>query len=280
MISYNKTALNEVFNSLSVLLNANVSLLDENYETAPVANFGNKSVICNSLNKYIQKLCSTSDAGALKKCANSKQPFVYQCHFGFSEIIIPFSINNVTSFFVILGPFKKENSSETIKNNILQICEKNNLDPNDYISHLSDSTTLNDEYIKSIINIVSLLINNAITNKHILIKDNFVENKLNPFLLENISKKIYIGDIAKQFFYSPKQLENAIKEYSGMGPRKYILKFKINVAKEMLVSTTKNLQQIASEVGFDDYNYFIKVFKIYSGETPLHYRKKFNLNTF
>ena len=98
MISYNKKALNDIFEDLSVLLKANLSLFDENFESAPVANFGNKSQICESLNQYMQKLCSASDANALRRSIKEKNAFVYECHLGFNEIIIPFSIIRITIF--------------------------------------------------------------------------------------------------------------------------------------------------------------------------------------
>ena len=47
---------------------------------------------------------------------------------------------------------------------------------------------------------------------------------------------------------------------------------RIAVAKGMLNSTNQSVQQIAEEVGIPDSNYFSKVFKKWTGTTPLGYR--------
>ena len=72
----------------------------------------------------------------------------------------------------------------------------------------------------------------------------------------HLSNEIYLEDLVNEFFYSQKQLESIVKDYSGLTTKKYITKFKIDKAREMLLSTDKSLQTIAQDVGFYDYNYF------------------------
>lgn len=54
----------------------------------------------------------------------------------------------------------------------------------------------------------------------------------------------------------------------------YLEKMRINLAKIMLSDTELLSAEIAARVGYSDPNYFIKVFKKHTKETPTKYREK------
>jgi two-component system response regulator YesN len=58
----------------------------------------------------------------------------------------------------------------------------------------------------------------------------------------------------------------------------YTLSLRINRAKNMLAAGTHTLSQIAERVGFEDYNYFSRVFKKRTGYTPSGYKKMLLFN--
>ena len=49
---------------------------------------------------------------------------------------------------------------------------------------------------------------------------------------------------------------------------------RVKAAEELLIVSDKPVSEIAADVGYSDYNYFIKVFKKATGVTPLKYRKQ------
>lgn len=64
------------------------------------------------------------------------------------------------------------------------------------------------------------------------------------------------------------------KKYTGDTPTKYILKFRLSVARKQLSSTNIPIAQIASNCGFAHQSHFTSHFTQCYGITPLHYRKK------
>ena len=54
----------------------------------------------------------------------------------------------------------------------------------------------------------------------------------------------------------------------------YIRSKRISMAEQMIRSTSMQISEIASNVGFYDYNYFSKVFHRKFGCSPREYRKK------
>lgn len=55
-------------------------------------------------------------------------------------------------------------------------------------------------------------------------------------------------------------------------PMEYIAKRRIQAAKELLMSTDKNVEEIAEETGFGGSSYFCKLFRKYEGITPTQFR--------
>ena len=52
----------------------------------------------------------------------------------------------------------------------------------------------------------------------------------------------------------------------------YLIKVRVGRAKELLMEG-RSVEEVCERVGYDDSNYFIKIFKKYVGVTPSKYRK-------
>jgi YesN/AraC family two-component response regulator len=65
---------------------------------------------------------------------------------------------------------------------------------------------------------------------------------------------------------------NLFKEVTGRSFVAYLNRFRVDKAKEMLVSTNKQISEIGLETGFCNQSYFGVVFRRVTGVTPLEYR--------
>ncbi len=59
-----------------------------------------------------------------------------------------------------------------------------------------------------------------------------------------------------------------------MPPARYIQKYRVDKAKELLVATNDSMEQIAKATGFAGASYFCKVFKSMTGMTPTEFAEK------
>lgn len=94
------------------------------------------------------------------------------------------------------------------------------------------------------------------------------------YINNNYERDISLGDIAHFVFLSPSYFTRAFKEEVGISPINYLLKTRIERAKELLKETQMKVSDIALGVGFANQQRFNEIFKKYTGVTPLHYRKQ------
>lgn len=112
---------------------------------------------------------------------------------------------------------------------------------------------------------------NSIKNKSPKLKE-LIGISIN-YIHNNFERDISLGDIAKFVFLSPSYFTRAFKEETDMSPISYLLKVRIDRAKELLSDTGLKISDIALSVGFSNQQRFNEMFKKYTRLTPLQYRK-------
>lgn len=102
----------------------------------------------------------------------------------------------------------------------------------------------------------------------------------NPVLLhiislirENISNKIELKNIAKNAGLSTSTLYRLFKSELGVSPVEFVMLEKIKLAKRYLTDKDVYIKNVSYEAGFEDSNYFIRLFKHYEGITPKQYQQ-------
>lgn len=74
--------------------------------------------------------------------------------------------------------------------------------------------------------------------------------------------------------YSKTHTERLFKRELGMSPAQFILKAKLEEAKDLLRHTDKPISEISSALCFYDQSHFQHNFKAAYGMTPVEYRQK------
>ncbi len=90
---------------------------------------------------------------------------------------------------------------------------------------------------------------------------------------KNYSDNIKVSDFAEQYYFSGEYLSRLFKLKYGSNIYEYLLKVRMERAKELLKSSELKIQEIALRTGYPDTNYFSKAFRNYTGLTPREYRK-------
>lgn len=93
-------------------------------------------------------------------------------------------------------------------------------------------------------------------------------------IVENLSKKLYVDNLARLVGLSERQFERKFKQVFMLSPQQFILKVRLEAACQALTTTTKSVTQIALAHGFFDQSYFTRQFTRHVGVTPKEYRKR------
>ncbi|MBQ4070986.1 MAG: AraC family transcriptional regulator [Clostridia bacterium] len=148
--------------------------------------------------------------------------------------------------------------------NIISVCEFiHTYDLKNMIRAMSEATLL----------IVALCESCARSLSLMSAKDRgFVESL--SYIIENISKKIRVIDLARVAKMSRTAYFNYFLKETGQTPAVYIMNKRLELACSRLKSTDRSIEDIATDVGFCERAYLIKCFKKRYGMTPTEYRRK------
>lgn len=97
--------------------------------------------------------------------------------------------------------------------------------------------------------------------------------KIKTYIRDHISESLTLTTISRIVNYNEAYISRLFKQINGMGISEYISLERINKAKDLLVTTSDSMQNIAAATGFDTAQYFSLVFKKTTGVSPSEYRR-------
>ena len=97
--------------------------------------------------------------------------------------------------------------------------------------------------------------------------------EVSAFIRQNIDAPLSLGMIAERFHLSPNYLATQFKKATGHTVGQEITQARMEKAKEMLACSTLPMHCIADAVGYQNTEYFFRIFKKQAGVTPGEYRE-------
>ena len=94
------------------------------------------------------------------------------------------------------------------------------------------------------------------------------------YINSHYSAPIQISDLAKAATLSVSQFERRFQQVFQQTPARFLIRFRLTRASQMLINTEATPSHIAQEVGFYDHSHFSREFKIEFGQSPGQYRQE------
>ncbi|MBN2105600.1 AraC family transcriptional regulator [bacterium] len=91
-------------------------------------------------------------------------------------------------------------------------------------------------------------------------------------MMDRIDRQIQIEALAEELGVGYSWFRRMFRHYTGLPPIQYFLQLKLNKAKNLLLSTTLSVKEIAMITGFESQYYFSKFFKKRMGVSPIQLR--------
>jgi AraC-like DNA-binding protein len=92
------------------------------------------------------------------------------------------------------------------------------------------------------------------------------------YLEQNLTKPFDAKHMEQSLHFHFDYLARCLKKYTGMSPLQYVHDLQIRRAKSLLENSELSVFEIGRQVGIDNANYFIRLFRKQTGITPGQYR--------
>ncbi|SKC84299.1 AraC family transcriptional regulator [Maledivibacter halophilus] len=193
-----------------------------------------------------------------------------------------FRIDNKSLGFIAPNCYHRYRSKSGKKSLVINI-PNNMIKKADMDKLKSSSKILIDERISLLIKIISQEIeenpdSESVKYLFFYLYDKIIERKKSKsieYINKYYNQDINITQLANIEHYNVNYYSEWFKKQTGMRPRDYIQKLRIEKAKELLITTNYSITEISNQVGYDHSSSFCRVFKLLETMSPTDYR---NLN--
>ena len=87
-----------------------------------------------------------------------------------------------------------------------------------------------------------------------------------------------VGAIADYLRLSAAYLSSLFKKQTGKNLNRYILEYRLEIARDLLVNTNLRVNEIAEKVGYPNASHFTAIFRSNEGVSPAKFRERVRAN--
>lgn len=108
------------------------------------------------------------------------------------------------------------------------------------------------------------------------IEENYSEygRKAYTYIIKHYNEDISLQSASEWIGISSSYLSKVFKQDFGIGFSEYLNEYRVRQAQSLLQSGLGSLKDIVQQIGFNNYNYFFRVFKSITGMTPTEFEKE------
>ncbi len=127
--------------------------------------------------------------------------------------------------------------------------------------------------IEDLMNYLSYLVDVSLDYMKFTNSQKSVVHKICDYIDQNYHENVTRSNLASTLYLSPDYIARIFKKEMGISLINYLIKKRIEVAKDLLSNTDHPVHLISDKVGYGNYSYFTRIFKKETNYTPMDYRK-------
>lgn len=216
--------------------------------------------------------CRNCDTKACEIAAKRRTLYTYHCHAGLTESITPIIIGNIIIGYLLFGHVFSYTSYEEGWEQIQKLCEGYSIDIKELEAACRKQPIITDEYISSASHIMQAVASYLCMERMVTLRQQNLPVQIDQYIQEHFTENMDTLRLARHFGIGRTQLYEIAKQNYGVGIAVHIRNLRIEKAQKLLCEQPGlSLAEVAAQCGFDDYNYFITVFKRTTGIPPKTY---------
>lgn len=221
--------------------------------------------------------CRCCDQRGCAIAAKRRDIYTYRCHAGLTESIAPIILGNILIGYLLFGHVFSYSSHEEGWERIQKLCKPYHINMQELKTACWRQPIISTDYIASSSHILQAVASFLCMDRMVSLKQQELPVRIDEFIQAHFTEEIDALDIAHLFHIGKTQLYEIAKQSYGIGIAEYIRNLRIEKARLLLEEQSDlSLTEIAYQCGFQDYNYFITVFKRVIGMPPRAYQKSFH----
>lgn len=276
MLQLNNVDMLALLKDFHYLTGAKICIFDTNFQEI-VFYPEKRCEFCSMVrsNPEASQLCQQSDKNAFLHCQNTCKPYLYSCHMNLTEYVSPLIYDGIIIGFVMTGQL-----SDSMSGKFTEIVPKLKGYGFD-VGHAAELyfriPYMEPERIAAATRIVDACASYIYQKKLIEIQSLDLAAQIEKYIAENLPWDLTVSRLCGQFSIPRVELYRLFEKRFGMSVADFVRTRRMEKAKELIGDTDDRITDIASGIGFGDYNYFSKVFKSAYGCSPREYREKTRL---
>lgn len=285
---FSQNAVNVFANSIHALTGLHVGLHDiqrDHCQASAGDDIQNLCVLCRNRCAEFYGNCHVSDAQHIEHVCREKQPLIYTCHCGLTEVLIPILDEDIVTGVIFLGQARITDDTNTEFERILHHLVSayphafHEEDRNALWDAYQNTTVLTAEKLHALIDLALISVRGLYLDRWIRSQEFSTEERFRIYLTESDLVHIPLSElsvqqVADQLHMSYSQFNRLSASVTGVSFKQYVLNIKLQTAANLLLShPNKKISDIASSVGFDDICYFSRIFARKMGMSCMEYRK-------
>ncbi len=212
--------------------------------------------------------CDKFTADMCRKNAGNRETIVYTCHAGLTEVISPLREKDTVFGYAVCGQVTNEPDRDVFVQDVLNRCRNFGMKQSRIKELLQEIKYWSDSRLDATLQIVNALASYIILQKMVYVSEKPLGLQIREYIRENVKEDLSVATICKKFAMSKSKLYTVANEYMPQGIASYIRQCRIEAAvADIHKNPGKPLWKVAQEVGFGNYEYFLRVFKAKTGES-------------
>ena len=234
------------------------------------------STYCRILRQHpdMQKKCAQCDREACERSKKSKSRIIYRCHAGLVEAVTPIQYNNIVIGYMMFGQVLQTADYDHSWAELAAYFARHHIDTTELKEAYYKKTALSAEVITAASEIMEVCSVYLYLSRMVTLREDSVAKQLDHYIAEHLADNLSAQALCDALGISKTRLYETAEHSYGQGIAGHIRRLRVDKARQLLADSERKISDIALECGFEDYNYFTKVFKKTVGITPREYRKR------
>ena len=219
--------------------------------------------------------CSACDIAAFRHIKATKKTYIYRCHLGFMEALIPIIANDEIICAIMIGQVRDDTvtpDTGKMREYLISIGIPDAA-LRDVIQSYQNMYHIGISRFEALVYFLEICAQSIYDNRWIRRGEQSIAEKFKDYIHTNLYNDLSIFSTASALNISVPHLSRIIARDLNTTFTKYLNSQRMEVARLLLRTTEMTVNEIALHLCYNDPAYFMRLFKLDTGMTCTQYRK-------